>query len=403
MKDPWKIIYYILCLTLLALAAYQCFNLFVVFPPYAQDYKVFVGAVQTLDHTQNPYVLNNINQYRGNGDLEFVYPPHTLYFFWFLQFLFIFQNVWAYFAFLGILLIFSSYLLLTLDQKPHYLFLITLMMTSFISLWWNFTQGNKDILFLFLFAIIFSLLITEKYWQSSIVAGLTVGFSLFATPFLALFLVIRRPIADRLAYIVLSACTVAALFLASYCINSSFLYSYVGILLENNSTLLQHGGWNAPIPYWLFYDLFRGISSNVIIPTILVSCAYISIILYATWCYYQKHPGDTLKIYSLVLLSVFMLLPRMMPYNFIILVIPLYILFKDDSYQLKTLVLAVTSLLPLIVWYLPVFCVNKDTLPLLLGPYVQTYSLFLIFFIVILHDHLSLSLNGSVKKGDKWQ
>jgi hypothetical protein len=277
------------------------------------------------------------------------------------------------------------------------------MMTSFISLWWNFTQGNKDILFLFLFAIIFSLLITEKYWQSSIVAGLTVGFSLFATPFLALFLVIRRPIADRLAYIVLSACTVAALFLASYCINSSFLYSYVGILLENNSTLLQHGGWNAPIPYWLFYDLFRGISSNVIIPTILVSCAYISIILYATWCYYQKHPGDTLKIYSLVLLSVFMLLPRMMPYNFIILVIPLYILFKDDSYQLKTLVLAVTSLLPLIVWYLPVFCVNKDTLPLLLGPYVQTYSLFLIFFIVILHDHLSLSLNGSVKKGDKWQ
>jgi hypothetical protein len=97
------------------------------------------------------------------------------------------------------------------------------------------------------------------------------------------------------------------------------------------------------------------------------------------------------------MLSVFMLLPRMMPCNFIILVIPLYILFKDDSYQLKSLVLAVVSLLPLIVWYLPVFSMNKDKLPLLLGPYVQTYSLIIIFFIVILHDHLTFALNEGGK------
>jgi hypothetical protein len=151
--------------------------------------------------------------------------------------------------------------------------------TGFISLWWNFTRGNKDILFLFLFAIIFTLLITEKYWQSSIVMGLTVGFSLFATPFVALFQIIRRPIMDRLAYIVLATGVVVALFLTSYYINSSFLFSYIVTLLESNSTLIQMGGWNAPTPYWLFYDLFRGISNNSILPTILVSCAYIGVIL----------------------------------------------------------------------------------------------------------------------------
>ena len=393
-ENPWKIVYCLLCLALLALAAYQFYNLFVIFPPYAQDYKVFVGAVQALDHTQNPYLLSNINLYRGAGTLEFVYPPQTLYFFWFLQFLFIFQNVWIYYTFLGILLIFGSILLLTLDQKPHYLFLLTLMITGFISLWWNFTTGNKDILFLFLFAIIFTLLLTEKYWQSSIVMGLTVGFSLFATPFVALFLVIRRPIVNRLCYIALSAGIVMILFLVSYCINASFFYSYIGTLLESNSTLIQLGGWNAPIPYWLFYDLFRSISSDAILPTILVSCAYVGIILYATVNYYKKHPDDPLKIYALVLLAVFMLLPRMMPYNFIILVIPLYILFKDVSYQLKILVLTAISLLPLIVWYLPLFSVNKDELPVFLGPYVQTYSLIIVFFIVILHDNLSHSVKS---------
>jgi hypothetical protein len=271
--------------------------------------------------------------------------------------------------------------------------------TGFISLWWNFTRGNKDILFLFLFAIIFTLLIKEKYWQSSIVMGLTIGFSLFATQFAALYLVVRRPILDRLAYIVVSIGVVAALFLVSYCINPSFLFSYTGSLLGSDSQLIQTGGWNAPIPYWLFYNLLKSVSPRNTIPMVLVSCGYIGIILYATWNYYQKHIGEPLKIYSLVMLSIFMMLPRMMPYNFIILVIPLYFLFKDCSYRLKSLVLAVVSLLPLFVWYLPLFSINKDNLPLLLGSFVQAYSLFLIFLVVILHDHLTPASNKEEKTG----
>ncbi len=387
-ESPWKIVYVILCLVLLALTAYQFFNLFIRFPIFAPDYRGFVGAVQALDHMENPYILGNINQY-GWPVLPFAYPPHTLYFFWFLQFVFIFQNIWVYYAFLAILLIISSYLLLTLDQKPHYLFLITLLVTGFISLWWNFTRGNKDILFLFLFAIIFTLLIKEKYWQSSIAMGLAAGFSLFAAPFAALYLVVRRPILDRLAYIALSTGVVAALFLASYCINSSFLFSYMGSLLGSDTQVIQLGGWNAPTPYWLFYDLLKNVSPGTVVPMVLVSCVYIGFILYATWNYYQKHSGNTLKIYSFTMLSVFMILPRMMPYNFIILVVPLYFLFKDCDYRIKSLVLGVISLLPFFVWYLPVLSINRDTLPFLIGSFVQAYSLFFVFLVVILHDHLT--------------
>lgn len=394
-ERPWKIVYIILCLAILALVAYQFYFQFIRFSPLVPDYRGYVGAVQALNHMQNPYILDNINQYDGNV-LPFVYPPHTLYLFWFLQYLFIFQNIWAYFAFLAVLVIVSSYLLLTLDQKPHYLFLATLMVSAFISLWWNFTRGNKDIFFLFFFTVIFTLLAMEKYRQSSVVMGLTIGFTLFATQFAALYLVIRRPIRERLGYIVMSIGVAAGLFLVSYCINPPVFLSYVGTMLGSDNQLIQLDGWNCPTPYGLFFHFLGGASPESL-PVIFVSCVYIGIILYATWKYYQNHNGEPLRIYSLVMLSLFMVLPRMMPYNFIILVIPVYFLFRMESYRIKSLALAIVSLLPLIIWYLPVFSIHTEHLPLFLGSYVQAYSLFLIFLMIIVRDHLASSSNAQGK------
>lgn len=399
-ETTWKFVFVILCLILLALTAYQFYNLCIRFTPWAPDWVGYVGAVQALNHMENPYIPDNLNQYNGIV-LPFVYPPHTLYLFWSLQFLFIFQNIWVYYAFLVLLLVVSGYLIVRLDEKPQYLFLLTLLVTAFMSLWWNFTRGNKDIFFLFLFAVIFTLLMAGKYRQSSIIMGLTAGFTLFATPFIALYLVVMRPLMERLTCILLAVGTGAGLFLVGYCINPSFFTTYICLLQGSDSQLIQLDGWNAPTPYGLFNHLLASVSPGAIVPVVLVSCVYIGILLYATWIYYQRHSGDNLKVCSLAMLAVFMLLPRMMPYNFIILVIPLYFLFRDCSYQMKSLVLAVVSLLPLLAWYLPVFSISRDTLPILLGSYVQAYSLFLIFIVVILYDHLTpVSMNTGNDMGE---
>jgi hypothetical protein len=402
-EKPWKIVYIMLCLALLTLAAYQ---FFIILPTsnLGWDYRIIVGAVQSLDHNQNPYIVKNIEQYAGGVGGPFVYPPYTLYFFWLLDSLFVYHYIVIYYVLLVILLIISGYLIVTLNHKPHYLFLTTLLVTGFMSLYWNFLTGNKDIFFLFLFAVIFILLIKEKYWQSSIVMGLAAAVSLITGPFIALYLVIRRPILDRLAYIVVSIGVVAALFLVSYCINPLFLASYIGTLQGTTSGTIspfnEPGGWNLPTPYWLFMELISSVSPGNGIPIILVSCIYIGIILYATWNYYQRHTGELLKIYSLVMLSVFMILPRIKPYDFIILVIPLYFLFKDCSYQIKSLVLSAISLLPLFVFFVrlyPRFGISLYNLPFLLGWYVQAYSLFLVFLAVILHDHLTPASNDEGK------
>jgi hypothetical protein len=399
-ERPWKIVYVVLCLVLLAFTAVQIVGT-LLSGSAGVDYRVFVGAVQALDHGQNPYILENIIRYNGGQDLLFIYPPHTLYFFWLLDFFYVFHYFVIYYLLLTVLLILSGYLIVNLDQKRHYFFLTTLLLTGFISTFWNFATGNKDILFLFLFAIIFTLLMKEKYWQSSVVMGLSAAVSLTTGPFIALYLVVRRPILDRLTYIGLSLGVVLAAFLVSYCVNPSFFFSYLGTLKGSSSPFLEPGGMNIPTPYLMFRDLLNSVSSENILPLAIVSCVYIGLILYATWNYYLKHNGDALKLYSLVMLSIFMMLPRIKPYDFIILVVPLYILFKDCRYWVKTLVLAVISLPSLFIWYSLLFNIDRFNLPFLLGTYTQAYSLLLIFLVAILQDYLTPCSPKVEKDGEK--
>jgi hypothetical protein len=123
----WKCVYVIFCVILLCLTAVQLFSFVLSDPHSGWDYQVYKGAVQSLNHGEDPYYLLNINQYTGEW-LPYNYPPHTLLFFWCLQFLFIFQTLWAYYASLFVLMVISGYLIVRLDEKPEYLFLITLLL-----------------------------------------------------------------------------------------------------------------------------------------------------------------------------------------------------------------------------------------------------------------------------------
>jgi len=400
-------VYVILCLALLTLTAFQFYLAFLYMPAPTTgwDYQAYASGVQAFDHEQNPYLVENLVPYfpssLTNSELRFDYPPHTLYFFWLLDFFLVFHYLIIYYVLLIVLLIISTYLIINLDNKPHYLFLITLLLTAFLSIFWNFDTGNAPIIFLFLFSVIFTLWVKGKYWQSSIFMGLSAAFSLFTAPFILLYLVIKRPILDRLRFISLSIGIVGSLFIVDYLINPAYLISYIDMMHGSSSPFLDSGGWNNPTPYLMFKDALSGISPGSMIPVIVISCIYIGLIFYATWKYYLKNNGEFLKVVALIMISVFMVLPRLMPYDFIILVLPLYILFKDCSYRIKALVLAVISVLPFLIWYPPLLGINDDNLPFFLGIYTQTYSLILIFLVVIFQDYLAHASNEAGDGGKK--
>lgn len=378
----WKRAFQVLCIILLCLTAAQLF--FVLSDPHSGwDYRVYVAAVKAVNHGQDPYFLPTIYQYTGNS-IPFNYAPHSLLVLWCLQFLYIFQSIWMYYAFLVIFLVVSGYIIVTLDKKPEYLFFITLLLTGFISTYWNFITGNKEILILFLFACIFYLLVQEKFWQSSLVMGFMGSFTLVPVAFTVLYLVVKRPILKRIQFMLLSIGVVGAIFLLSWLINPALFGSYVKTFQGSASALYEPSGMSTPTPFMMFGVLLNQ-TNGISVPLILVSLVYICLVIGASWYVIRKHLENPLKVYSLTMFAIFMILPRTKPYYFIVLAIPLYFLFKDCSDKIKILVLAVISLLPISVWYY-FWIVHTQPIHLMtymIREYSQTLSLFLIFAVTI--------------------
>jgi len=143
-------------------------------------------------------------------------------------------------------------------------------------------------------------------------------------------------------------------------------------------------------------------TNAISIPLVLVSLVYIFLIIGASWYAIRKNQENPLKVYSLAMFAIFMILPRIKPYYFIFLAIPLYILFKDCSYKIKILVFVVISLLPLFAWYLSNFYryysfYYTGSLPYLISEYGQTISLFLIFAITIALEYSKSKYSPSLQ------
>ena len=117
----------------------------------------------------------------------------------------------------------------------------------------------------------------------------------------------------------------------------------------------------------MFNDLLNGVNINGILPVAVVACVYVGLILFATRNYWINNKEDTLKNYSIVFLAIFMMLPRIKPYDFIMVAIPVYFLCKDLSDRMKCLLFAVISL-PLFFWLLN-FVVYTTGFPFLAGVY----------------------------------
>jgi hypothetical protein len=164
--------------------------------------------------------------------------------------------------------------------------------------------------------------------------------------------------------------------------------SYIETYQGSASAIYEPSGRNTPTQFLMFGVLLNQ-TNGISVPLVLVSFIYVCLVIGASWYIIKKNQENPLKVYSLAMLAIFMVLPRIKPYYFIVLVIPLYFLFKDRSDKIKILVLAVISLLPLFVWCYP-FIIRYypeifriGSLPPLISAYAQTISLFLIFAITI--------------------
>jgi hypothetical protein len=212
--------------------------------------------------------------------------------------------------------------------------------------------------------------------------GMMGSFTLVTLPFVALYLAVRRPIVDRIKYMLLSVGVVAAIFLISWLLNPALFESYLETLQGSTSPLFDKPGIWTPTPFLIFGLLLNQKNGGMTIPVILVSLVYAGIVIGASWYIIKKNQENPLRVYSLTMFAIFMVMPRLKPYYFIILALPLYFIFKDCSYKIKILVLTVISLVPLCVWYYS-GAYLATPLSTTIFAYIQTISLFLIFAITV--------------------
>ncbi|MCK9630606.1 MAG: DUF2029 domain-containing protein [Methanoregula sp.] len=395
-SNPVRYTWYALCGLLIALTVVQL--AFILSDTRnGWDYRVYQAATWVFDNNENPYVPATIQNYT-NDILPFVYPPHTLILFWVFR-MFLFFDIHVYYAFLVALLVAGSYLVLKMDDRPEYLLLFTLVFTAFISLSWNFLTGNKAIVLMFLFVVALFLLVHNRLYLSAAVMGIMVSFSLVPLPFIALYLVVRRPLRDRVCAILASAGTVAGIFFVSFLLYPALMGSYLRFLTGGESPLFEIGGWNTPTPYLMFSDLLSRAQIGGSVTLAIVSVVYIALVLVPVYFLIRDDTKTDLFVYSLATLAIFMILPRTKPYDFILLAVPLYFILKGYTYPWRIAALAGISLMPLAVWY-ALGLLPDGALPYVLDQYVQAVSLFFVFALVVVKERFFSEHDERPGQGD---
>ena len=232
------------------------------------------------------------------------------------------------------MIISAGLIIKTAQQKPHYLFITTLILTGFIATYWLFLTGNTQFIFLLFISIIMYLLVKEKFTASAVVMGIMGSFSFLPILFTALFIFVKGSLGERLKLMCISCGTFGAIFLATFIVTPQLMRSFIFALTDPSTSapLYSGGGMDQPTWYLMFNNITSGIHPII---GIIISIVYVCLVILAAYYFVIKNQNDNLKVYAMGFLAIFMLYPRIKPYIFIMIVASLYFLMMNYNYKMK--------------------------------------------------------------------
>ncbi len=381
----WKVLYF----TMMILVIFG--NLAVISnlkndPIFFVDFNTYSGALDSFDHGEDPYIASNIFHYsKMASPFGFAYPPFTLMLFQGISlFAPVFHSIDLYLLVLLLMTLIATFILIKTDLNPDYFLLVFLIITAFSGTYWNFLTGNFAILYFVLSSLFFYFIYKERFVSSALVMGFFAAFSLFPIIFNGIYLAIKRPFRDMAEYLFISLGLTLAILAFSYCLNPVLFLSFIRHLSGNMSPAYEVGGIYTPGPYSFISGLvnFMNVHSSLVIDVAFL--IYIGIILLITALFLKKNEQNVLISTSLIFISIFLLMPRVKPYYFTMLIVPVYFLLKDASVRTKCIGLSIVSLFPAIWFFVKPDLQNSFLV--LIYQYCQIISLF-IFFLYICQSY----------------
>lgn len=377
----WKVLYF----TMMILVIFG--NLAVISnlkndPIFFVDFNTYSGALDSLDHGEDPYNVTNVVYYsKIASPFGFAYPPFTLMLFQVISFFApVFHSIDLYLLVLLLMILIATIILIKTDLNPDYFLLVFLIITAFSGTYWNFLTGNFALLYLVLSSLFFYFIYKGRFVLSAIVMGFFAAFSLFPIIFNGIYLAIKRPFREVAEYLFISLGVTSAILVSSYCLNPPLFLSFINHLSGNMSPAYEVGGIYTPGPYSFISGLLNFLNFHSSLAIVVAFLVYIGTILLVTSLYLKKNPQNVLVTSSLIFLSIFLLMPRVKPYYFTMLIVPVYFLLKDASVRTKCIGLSIVSLFPAIWFFVKPGLQNSFLI--LIYQYCQIISLFIFFLFI---------------------
>lgn len=321
------------------------------------DFNVYIAAVSAFENGLDPYSVGNLQKYQIQAsNLPFVYPPISILFF---KSLIVFfkkihlSNFRINYYILWCLFLTGTFFVIRRGDKDFQpLLLITLLTTGFIASFWNFLTGNVGLIELFLFSLTFYFILKDRYYLSAVFLSLTAAMKIIPLAYVIFFVFSKKPNSVKWKVILLSVMLFVLFSVVSYFLFPDITYSYY------HSVLGKLGGEGSPIHESVgivnpsLFFLIRNVSRKLFCESHVVSFSIYSLFVGCVIAFFSKYvlkkDRDFVKIFSLGVISFFLVFPRTSPYSFTFVLLPVYFLAKEFDLMNKFLTVLIVSAVPLI-------------------------------------------------------
>lgn len=372
------------------------------------DFRVYCSAVTIWQEGENPYLAANTVRYAG-GELPFFYPPFSLYLLTGLCYGNALLGLRANYALQFLIFLTLIFLLLRKEAGPFRPgLLMTLLLTILASPNWVLYTGNIIWIDLFLLAVTLFWIGRERYGMASIFLACSGLLRIVPLFFGLLFVLTPQSRGRRWRNLMAMISVFAGFHVLSLLLLPQLTLSYYASIFGRVPgqlwPVLEGGGIITPSLFFLIQDLSAGLGPG---NEWLALFLYGLLVVFVLGIYGRLIRGrnrNFLEIFSVGMLVVMILLPRMKIYYYIWASLPIYFLVRSWNRKDTQWAVLIVSGLPLILYgffwamvrgsYLGRFLKSGD----LLIEYGQGIALFLFFLFFMARDAGESRTAGSEKQ-----
>lgn len=380
-------------------------SLFLTRMEYGWDTTVYCDAVDAINAGKNPYITSNLE----HSYLSFSYQP---------MFLEVFELPCAYravyvqyYPLLYLMLAIALPFFWCTHRNGHEMFIASaLVFAGFAGFHWNILTGNVAIYELIILTFVFGLLRTNKVTASSFVLGAFSAWKLFPIVFLLPFAFYPGTLKKRLSLLLTGLAGFISLYLLSALLYpdllSYFWTSITGGIPGQHSTMNEfHGEMINPS----LLDFIKSLLNRLLVEQgwLLVILIYLTVALCIVIPTYiitkriiftgKDSTSNFIVIFSIWMLVLLLIMPRLKHYTFILATLPLFILIYRSniiSIRTKSFILLIACI-PSIV-HMPLLALYVSLTDHFLLGYSQLICLFITVVCILVLFWKQTSDNSSI-------